>query len=425
MKFIPQINYDVPDKAASLADVKAVADKLVDITKQFNAKGDELSKTAENAFAEVKNHGKLLDETKAAADKLLLEHTVLTKEKNDLQARMTTLEQEVTKRRGDDGVDATKSVGERLTDDADFKAWAQPGSGSIRGKHRFTVKAAITSLDFPPVKPGLVAPMMAPPVPRLVQRLFVRDLLTVGQTTSPAIWYARQTGFTNNAAVVSENSLKPTSTIAYDTKMVPVTTIAHLFKASKQILDDFAQLRTDVDRELRYGVKYLEEQEILFGDGTGMHLLGIVPQASAYHHEFVAANHTKIDDIRLAMLQAQLARLPASGIVLHYVDWANIELTKDSTGQYIWANPLRVGGMSLWGLPVVPTEINAMRAKLLVGSFREGATLYDREEVNVEISTENNNDFELNMVTIRCEERVALAVFRPEAFIYGSMIATT
>jgi hypothetical protein len=36
------------------------------------------------------------------------------------------------------------------------------------------------------------------------------------------------------------------------------------------------------------------------------------------------------------------------------------------------------------------------------------------------ISTENADDFEKNMISIRCEERLALAVKRPEAFIYGS-----
>lgn len=416
------------NETASLADVKAVADKLADITKQFNAKSDELSKKAEEAFAEVKNKGALLDETKVAADKLLVEQTKLMGEKNELQARLTTVEQEMVKRGGPGAnADANKSIGERMIEDEAFKAWVQPGSGGIRGKHRFGIKAATTSLttNFPAVKPGLLQPEMAPSLPRLVQRLFVRDLLNVGTTSAAAIWYARQTGFTNAAAVVSEGDVKPTSTIAYDTKMVPVTTIAHIFKASKQILDDLPMLRTDVDREMRYGVKYIEEQEILFGDGTGVHLLGIVPQASAYHHEFVAANHTRIDDIRLAMLQAQLARLPATGIVMHYVDWAGIELTKDSTGQYIWANPLRTNGNTLWGLPVVPTEITALQGKLLVGAFATAAQLYDREEVNVEVATENEDDFIRNLLTIRCEERVALAVFRPQAFIYGSFVVST
>jgi HK97 family phage major capsid protein len=117
--------------------------------------------------------------------------------------------------------------------------------------------------------------------------------------------------------------------------------------------------------------------------------------------------------------------LPSFRKVLHHVDWARIELTKDSTGQYIWANPRNLAGPGLWGLPVVATEISAMQGKLLVGAFATAATLYDREEVNVEIATENDTDFIKNLITIRCEERVVLAVFRPTAFVYGSMTVST
>ncbi|MDI8977993.1 phage major capsid protein, partial [Salmonella enterica subsp. enterica serovar Lubbock] len=42
------------------------------------------------------------------------------------------------------------------------------------------------------------------------------------------------------------------------------------------------------------------------------------------------------------------------------------------------------------------------------------AQIFDREDANVVISTENADDFEKNMISIRCEERLALAVKRPE-----------
>ncbi|HCM4050972.1 TPA: phage major capsid protein, partial [Salmonella enterica] len=95
------------------------------------------------------------------------------------------------------------------------------------------------------------------------QRLFIRDLIAPGRTSSPAIFWVQQTGFTNKSAVVPENTQKPYSDIAFATKITPVTTVAHMFKASKQILDDFAQLQSTVDAEMRYGLKYVEEQEIL------------------------------------------------------------------------------------------------------------------------------------------------------------------
>ena len=171
----------------------------------------------------------------------------------------------------------------------------------------------------------------------------------------------QQTGFTNAAAAVPENTTKPYSNIEFTPKITPVTTIAHMFKASKQILDDFAQLQSMIDAEMRYGLKYVEEQEILFGDGTGAHLHGIVPQATAYSAAFAVEQQNGIDDLRPAMLQAQLARFPASGHVLHFMDWAKIELTKDTRGA-ISGEPGCVDGADAVGLPVVATEAAAFGA---------------------------------------------------------------
>jgi HK97 family phage major capsid protein len=116
------------------------------------------------------------------------------------------------------------------------------------------------------------------------------------------------------------------------------------------------------------------------------------------------------------MLQAELAEFPSTGIVLHPSDWAAIELTKDKNGGYIFANPQNLATPVLWGRPVVPTQAMTVDTAL-VGAFRLGAQLFDREDANVVISTENQDDFIRNMITIRAEERLALAVYRPQAFV--------
>lgn len=133
------------------------------------------------------------------------------------------------------------------------------------------------------------------------------------------------------------------------------------------------------------------------------------------------ATATPIDALRWAMLQTQLARVPASGHVLHFTDWAKIEMAKDTLGRYIIGNPQGTTAPTLWALPVVPTEAPAFLGKFLTGAFQNGAQLFDREDANVVISTENADDFERNMISVRCEERAALAVYRPEAFVFGSL----
>jgi HK97 family phage major capsid protein len=82
-----------------------------------------------------------------------------------------------------------------------------------------------------------------------------------------------------------------------------------MFKASKQILDDFAQLQSMIDAEMRYGLKYVEEQEILFGDGTGAHLHGIVPQATALRRHLPLNSRTVLT---ICVWQCFRLNLPAS-----------------------------------------------------------------------------------------------------------------
>lgn len=394
------------------------AQLLAKMSAELEKASSDFSAKAEAALGEAKRAGSLSAETKAAVDEMALKFNSLSEAEKQLKAQLGELEQEFARIPTQAAANKRTSVGAEVVKSEALAEFAK----SVQGNRRISVpvNAALLSTD---VADGVVEPQRLPGIDVMPkQRLFLRDLIASGRTTSPAIFWVQQTGFTNNAAAVGENPVggKPYSDIEFNTKITPVTTIAHMFKASKQILDDFAQLQSTVDAEMRYGLKYVEEQEMLFGDGTGVHLHGIVPQATAFSAAFAPEAMTQIDELRLAMLQAQLARLPASGHVLHFSDWAKIELTKDTLGRYIIGNPLSVAGPTLWGLPVVSTEIAAFQGKFLTGAFQTAAQIFDREDANVVISTENADDFEKNMISIRCEERLALAVKRPEAFIYGT-----
>ncbi|HEL7664685.1 TPA: phage major capsid protein [Klebsiella pneumoniae] len=389
--------------------LKKVTASIEEATGKFNAK-------AEEALTEAKKNGKLSAETKDTVDKMASELNALKEAEKTLKAALGELEQHVAQMPLANAKQVVESVGQQVISAEALKTFA----ASVAASQRISipVKAALLTANVPG---NIVAPDRLPGIDTAPkQRLFIRDLIAPGTTASNTIYWVQQTGFTNNAAAVAENTTKPYSNIEFAEKITPVRTIAHLFKASKQILDDFSQLQSQVDAEMRFGLKYVEEQEILFGDGTGAHLEGIIPQASAFAAAFQVENQNGIDDLRLAMLQAQLARFPASGHVLHFIDWAKIELTKDTLGRYILANPAALTGPTLWGLPVVATEATAFQGKFLTGAFSAGAQIFDREETNVVISTENADDFQKNMITIRCEERLALAVKRPEAFVYGS-----
>lgn len=371
---------------------------------------DGLKKFAEDAEKEIKATGALSKETKTAVDAALVKL-------NDVEARLAEAEQKLT-RRGKAGADAEPTLGRMVSEDEQVKAFMARGG---RGSVRVDVKA-ITSAgnSAGPLLEELRVPGIVTPPQR---RLVVRDLLTPGRISTDSLRFVKELGFTNNARPVTEGALKPESNITFEAETATVATIAHWVQASRQILADAPMLESYIDGRLRYGLAFKEEDQLLNGDGTGENLLGLLPQATAFAPDFVPANMTMIDEIRLAMLQAVLAEYPATGIVLNPIDWARIELTKDEEGRYIFANPRDLAGPSLWGLPVVPTQAMA-EDTFLAGAFRLGAQIFDREDANVQISTEDRDNFVKNMVTLRAEERLALAVYRPEAFITGEFTAS-
>lgn len=375
--------------------------------------GDELRTYAEQSQKELKAHSKMSEETKASVDKLLVTQ-------GELNARLQAAEQLMAKLDSGGGGNAhPQSMGEQVVAAEGFEAFATRASGGNKSSFTTPVKAAITSIGssagelIQPTRVGLILPVQ--------QRLFIRDLLSWGRTTSNSIEFVRESGFTNNADVVSENPAnpKPESNLTFELDSAPVATIAHYVRASRQVLADVAMLASYVDGRLRYGLKLKEERQLLKGSGVGLNINGILNQASSYLNPGVSVQaETAIDRLRIAMLQVTLAEYEADGIVLSPIDWTAIELTKTEDNAYLFATPRGLATPGLWGRPVVPTqEMDA--GDYLVGSFQQGAQGWDREDVSVTVSTEDRDNFVKNMVTILCEERVGLTVYRPEAFVEG------
>ena len=381
-------------------DLGALSVKLKEITDTVKNFGEDITK-------KMVSGQKLSDEIKEKADKALTAQ-------GELMARIDEVEQKLSRRGGKEEAEH-KSLGKMVIENEDVKSYMDR---KPRGGVKIDAKAITSAANSGEalVDPDRQTQIITQPD----RRMTVRDLLTPGTTGSNAIEYVRETGFTNAAAPTAENTAKPESNITFELVTTGVKTIAHWIPASKQILDDAPMLMSYVDGRLRYGLAFEEELQLLKGDGTGQNLNGIITQATAYVAPFVVAAETEMDKIRLAMLQAVLAEYPTTGTVLNPTDWARVELTKDSEGRYIIGDPKTSTTPTLWGRPVVQTQAIDVD-KFLTGAFQLGAQVFDREQATVEISTEHADNFTKNMVTVRGEERLALAVYRPEAFIYGDL----
>ena len=401
-----------------MTDTKTAEQLAGEVKAAFDAKHDQVKALAEEALGKAQKGEDLSAATKQLADEALVGM-------NEAKARLDELEQKIA-RKGADDETRPRSIGEQVLAADEMKAFL--ASRASRGRASVEVKAIITSLTtdamgsagdliVPDRLPGILAPGQ--------RRLTVRDLLTPGRTSSTSVQYVKETGFTNAAATVSETTgaLKPQSDIKFDIATSSVTTIAHWVLATRQILDDAPMLQSYIDGRLRYGLALVEENQLLNGGGTGTDLNGIYTQATAFTAPItIPAPVTRIDVLRLAVLKSALAELPTTGAVLHPADWASIELLKETTGAYLIGNPQGALAPTLWSLPIVATQAIA-QGNFLTGAFRLGAQIFDRWDARVEISTEDDQNFRKNLVTILAEERLALAVYRPEAFVKGAFAA--
>lgn len=375
--------------------------------------GKDVKAIAQQALDQATSAAGVSAETKAEADKLLTTQAEILGRVQSAEQILARIEQ------GNGSREDVKSLGELIAASEQAKAF----NPQMRGSFSVTVpRAAIDSssgsagtLIEPTRVPGIVG------IPQ--QRLFVRDLLPIATTDSNSIEFVRESGFTNNANVVSENPTgeKPESDLTFELDTAPVVTIAHWIRASKQVLRNAGQLQGYINNRLLYGLRLREEAQLLKGSGVGLNMNGIYTQATAYVNPGVTVQaETAIDRIRLMMLQVSLAEYDADGIVINPIDWAEIELTKTTDNAYLMANPRGLLGPTLWGRSVVATKSLAAN-EALVGAFQLGAQIWQNEAANVTVSNQDRDNFVKNMVTILAEMDEALTVFRPEAFVKGSL----
>lgn len=394
------------DQAELIVEIKAIEKNIV---KKF----DDIQAATAQANAELKELGEVKIETKAKLEALAGQY-------DELYNRVQAVEQKgaITTQQ-----DSAYNLGEEFIKSDAFQAM----QSGVAGRARMEVKTAIinaTGQNQPLVNSDRdMSGIYTTPN----RNLRIRDLIRSRPTSSNLIEFTRENAFTNNAGpTVSgspqafENVTKPESANTFTLVNVPVVTLAHFIPASVQVLEDSPMLASHINGRLMYGLKLKEETQILLGTGSNGQLNGLYTQATAY----TVASPTRtneIDILRDAIKQAQVSEYSPDFIVLNPVDWFDIEIRKVGTSdaRYVVGDPNNMRPYSLWGLPVIVTN-SLTSGTFLMGSSM-AAEIADRQQAVVEASREDSTNFQKNMVTIRAEERLALCVFRTEAFIKGSL----
>lgn len=358
--------------------VSGVEQKLTAAIEKYEGQVGELGKADNEIRTEVK----------ALADQF-------KKEMDELAQKM--------EKAGDD-VSEAKSAGEQFVESAEYKAFQSRARENVKLELKNTISSDGNTV-FPVQRPGIIPGNFAP--------LTLRSVIPTIRVTGNAVNHLRENAWTNNAREVTQAAAKPESSLTFTTKNFTIETVAHWLKITEQLAADAPAVVDYINTRLRHGLAAKVEAQLIAGDGTSPNLSGFTDSGNYTAYSLAASGDTLHD----AANKVKYAMWAATGsapdtIVVNPADWGAEERTREGTaGMYLF------GGPSLAGVRVVLSN-SVSAGNILAMNVAEGAVIFERQGATIEIGR-TGSDFTSNLLTIRAEERLALAVLRPSLVYYG------
>jgi HK97 family phage major capsid protein len=326
----------------------------------------------------------------------------------------------------------TRSIGRQVLDSDGYKAMINGQSKGVTVELK--VAGTIDEGVIPAYSGGaglagqLTSPQFLPGIVGLkFQPLTVADLMASGTTGSSSVSYVIESAFQDLTATVLEKGAKPQLDLTLARRQDNVQKIANIAKVTDEMFQDAPQFESYLSNRMIFGVKRVEETNLLNGNGTPPNLQGLLNRAGLATAVVTVTPLTAVKAMEGIFNQITALRsvsfIEPDAVVINPTDWQTIRLGKDTAGQYFgggpftgaYGNPGPANVSELWGLKVVVTSAIA-QGTALVGGYQECAQVFRRQGITVEMTNSNVNDFETNLVTLRAEERLALAVYRPAGF---------
>lgn len=282
----------------------------------------------------------------------------------------------------------------------------------------------VLAKDMDGLKTMTTTTAYAPFIPRTdrlvnmaMRRLTVADLIPSDQTDLPGFKYMEETTFTNNAAPVAENALKPESALAWTERTTNVEVIAHILRMTKQQMDDVPMFRQMVQNRGTLMLLFAEENQLLTGTGVTPQLQGFLTKAGTQTQALGADN---IPDALYKLFTklrggAGAGFVEPTGVVFHPNDWQDVRLMQTADGLYIWGSPAEAGAERIWGKPIVQTTAMTENTAL-TGDFQLYSHISRKGGIEVAFTDSNEDDFKYNRLLARIEERLSLEIYRAAAF---------
>ena len=250
----------------------------------------------------------------------------------------------------------------------------------------------------------------------------IRSLLPLGSTDAQTIRFPKETAYSDGAAATAEAAAFGQSDFDLAASTVNVEKIGTYMRITGEMLDDIKQLTSYLSARVPEKVLSVEDNEILNGDGSSPNLDGLFTDGAAFAAGGFAAaieSANEFDVLTVALNQLALSNYQADSILLNPTDLHKMILLKSTANEYLRNQIFSGLQPTINGIPVtVNTAVTA--GKFLVGNLRQASQLWIRENLAVEFSREDSDNFQKNFVTVRAMERVALTNYLPNAIVQGT-----
>ena len=250
----------------------------------------------------------------------------------------------------------------------------------------------------------------------------IRSLLPLGSTDGQTIRFPKESAYSDNAAATAETSAFGQSDFDLTATTVNVEKIGTYMRITGEMLDDIKQLTSYLSARVPEKVLSVEDNEILNGDGSSPNLDGLFTDGTAFAAgDFALAieSANEFDVLTVALNQLALSNYQADTILLNPTDLHKMILLKSTANEYLRNQIFSGLQPTINGIPVtVNTAVTS--GKFLVGNLRQASQLWIRENLAVEFSREDSDNFQKNFVTVRAMERVALTNYLPKAIVQGT-----
>jgi HK97 family phage major capsid protein len=389
------------------------------IKKELDQIGNIVDQKIEKAFNQAKDNakGEMESSLKSEIDNLTTQYV----EKSEaLNKRMDDMEIAAKKTLSGASQQSFKSAIESALNDGAIEAMTKGHSNAAR----FEVKADMSlGADVTGVVAGetIVDSIKYDPS----RSVHIRSLLPQGSTDSQTIRFPKESAYTDGAAATAEAAAFGQSDLNLTATSVNVEKIGTYMRITGEMLDDIKQLTSYLSARVPEKVLSVEDNEILNGDGSSPNLDGlftdgasfITASSGAFYQSIESAN--EFDVLTVALNQLALSNYQADTILLNPTDLHKMILLKSTANEYLRNQIFSGIQPTINGIPVtVNTAVTA--GKFLVGNLRQSSQLWIRENLSVEFSREDSDNFQKNFVTVRAMERVALTNYQPNAIVQGT-----